>query len=51
MNAPNYVAVLAILNAMVRRVSAALPKIKEATGGFPAEEMVTDAGKDRGDRA
>ena len=34
MKSPNYVAVLAILNAMLRRVSSSLPELEEATRGL-----------------
>jgi len=39
MTSPNYVAVLAILNAMLRRVSTSLPEIKHATRGLLRDEI------------
>jgi hypothetical protein len=34
MKSPNYVAVLAILNAMLRHVTVSLPQLEEATRGL-----------------
>ncbi len=39
MTSPNYVAVLAILNAMLRRVSTSLPQINQATRGLLQTEI------------
>jgi hypothetical protein len=39
MTKPNYVAVLAILNAMLRRVSTSLPEINRATRGLLRDEI------------
>jgi len=44
MTSPNYVAVLAILNAMLRRVSTSLPQIKDATRGLLQDEIQPVAG-------
>ena len=44
MTSPNYVAVLAILNAMLRRVSTSLPEIKHATRGLLRDEIQPVAG-------
>jgi hypothetical protein len=39
MKAPNYVAVLAILNAMLNRVATSLPQIEEATRGLLRDQV------------
>lgn len=44
MKSPNYVAVLAILNAMLSRVSGSLAQIEQATRGILADEIPADAG-------
>lgn len=44
MKSPNYVAVLAILNAMLSRVSASLAQIEQATRGLSGDEIPADAG-------
>jgi hypothetical protein len=43
MKSPNYVAVLAILNAMLRRVSESLPQIQQASRELGYSEIPTKA--------
>ncbi len=43
MKSPNYVAVLAILNAMLIRVSASLPQIQEASRQLRCSEIPAKA--------
>jgi hypothetical protein len=44
MKSPNYVAVLAILNAMLRRVSESLPQIEQATRELGHSKIAATAG-------
>ncbi len=47
-SSPNYIAVLAILNAMAERVSNSLPQIKEASRALPNAALVLNRGDEAG---
>lgn len=43
MKSPDYVATLAILNEMLRRISSSLPQIEQATRGLLHDKIPLDA--------